>query len=408
MKHKILVPVLIIVLLLASVAPAWSQSISDASYSLYVDGSPMPQTMTVQPGQDLAIGAIAHLTYHGQSLSPHVVVHTEIYLSQGGQVLDTQAEDIDMGQIALSDGQTYSPSGTVHYIVPTTVAGPCMLKLVASADAQVQVLGQTVASAHQDPETAVLILNVVPPVSSGTAAVTPIPEPAPVPDTLTTYYVDQGSIETDGGQKTFETGELKTTVADGQGGQATVAASVDVRLGDGQIDGQLNVYLQSAPDATAATQFMLAAANAGEDIRDIACVLVVDKVNLANGQEVQGATIRMKVSRAWVNANGGRDAIRILRYSDGVAEALDTQYVGMDGDLMVFEALSPHGLSQFALAALSALPVSAIETTSAAGGSGASINYGLIVGGAISGLVALLLVVGGVYITLKKRKANKQ
>jgi hypothetical protein len=169
-------------------------------------------------------------------------------------------------------------------------------------------------------------------------------------------------------------------------------------------EGSLKMYIQNDPDPAAETQFMLAAAESGNDIADIACVLVVEHPTLANGADIGSATITMKVSKAWVEAHGGISAIKIFRYSDGVGEALDTTCIDSAGDPMVFQAYSPHGLSEFALVALTQLPVTAAEKAPV----GVQVGTGVIIG-IIAALVILLVAIIGVVYLLKNRgKKNKK
>jgi hypothetical protein len=81
-----------------------------------------------------------------------------------------------------------------------------------------------------------------------------------------------------------------------------------------------------------------------------------------NGVTTSGpATLTMTVPRSWVDSHGGNTAISIIRQGDnGLTESLSTQFTGYDpttGDA-IFEATSPHGLSIFALVALTPLAVS--------------------------------------------------
>jgi PGF-pre-PGF domain-containing protein len=82
----------------------------------------------------------------------------------------------------------------------------------------------------------------------------------------------------------------------------------------------------------------------------------------------------MAVSPAWVDAHGGADAIRIIRFAeDGTREVLATRLVDTDASgNLVFEAASPNGLSVFGLAAVSAMP----QTSSGSSSSGTSTAVG--------------------------------
>jgi hypothetical protein len=415
MKRKVLSPLVILILLMAFIAPVSSQSVSDVQKSLIVNGKPVENVMTVAPGDVLNFKATASFTYHGPSVSPEVTVDGDIYLSQGGAVISHVPISRNLGQFSLTDGQTVaidtsSVGGDIAFTVPTTVQGTCVLKMIATIHADVKVLGQTVASAPPQTESVVVVLDVVSPTTtpSGEATVTPTPAPTPAPETLHTIEVNSGTTSTRAdGSLNLQSRNITTQVTNETGTTTDVGASFNVILSSTSGGNEISSYVTDHPTDTAGTQFMLTAALGGSDISDIAFVLVVEHPTMVNGEQIKNAVITMKVSQAWVTAHGGIDTIQILRYSDGVAEALDTHYVGLDAanpSLMVFQALSPNGLSEFALAALTRLPVSTHENVAP----GASVNMGLIIGAGVAALVVLLLIIGGVWMILKKRKANKK
>ena len=116
----------------------------------------------------------------------------------------------------------------------------------------------------------------------------------------------------------------------------------------------------------------------GLTLGDVAYTMNIVKTNLTNGQDIAGATIRMTVSPAWVAAHGGADAIRIIRSAeDGTREVLATTLVGTDADgMMVFEAVSPNGLSIFGLAAATAASQPTQASSSSGGSSGTATSVG--------------------------------
>ncbi|WOX55518.1 DUF3344 domain-containing protein [Methanoculleus palmolei] len=155
------------------------------------------------------------------------------------------------------------------------------------------------------------------------------------------------------------------------GSVGAVSASVSVDL-TGLPDGAgltTTVSQEISPDARSA--FQLAAGTDGLNLGDVAYTMNIMRTNLENGQDIAGATIRMTVSPAWVEAHGGVDAIRIIRSAeDGTKEVLATRLVGTDaGGNMVFEAASPNGLSLFGLATVSATPQTTQSPASSGGGS---------------------------------------
>ncbi|HUL62035.1 MAG TPA: FlgD immunoglobulin-like domain containing protein [Methanocella sp.] len=180
-------------------------------------------------------------------------------------------------------------------------------------------------------------------------AITPTPAatPSPVPDSRT-FDINPQSVQVHPDGRISYATEDVTSVLAGR----SVSGAVDVNLTRVPSAAGLNVYLRAGPQATEATQFKLVVTGSGGEIREFAGVMVVDHPALANGADIASARVTMKVTKAWVEEHGGADAIKILRYSDGVVEALDTRCAGTEGEMLVFEAFSPHGLSEFALAAV--------------------------------------------------------
>ncbi|WFN34533.1 right-handed parallel beta-helix repeat-containing protein [Methanogenium sp. S4BF] len=116
----------------------------------------------------------------------------------------------------------------------------------------------------------------------------------------------------------------------------------------------LETTISANISAAAQSAFQIAATADGLNLDAVAYTMNVVKTNLTNGQDISDATIRMSVSPAWVAANGGYGAVRIIRFAeDGTMEVLNTVYLGFDGELDQFEAFSPNGLSIFGLSAAS-------------------------------------------------------
>ncbi|KAF1078975.1 hypothetical protein [Methanogenium sp. MK-MG] len=114
------------------------------------------------------------------------------------------------------------------------------------------------------------------------------------------------------------------------------------------------------PSSEMLTYFQIAAAEEGVGIRDVAYTLNIQKTGIANGEDITSAVIRMAVTPAWVSTHGGIPEIQIIRHGEeGVTEVLETTFTGYDAEgLMIFEALSPNGLSLFGMAAVSSPSVS--------------------------------------------------
>jgi len=155
----------------------------------------------------------------------------------------------------------------------------------------------------------------------------------------------------------------------------TVSASVSANLTGIPAEAALTTTVSRdvAPDARSA--FQLAASGAGLNLGDVAYTLNIVRTNLENTHDIAGATIRMTVSPAWVEAHDGADAIRIIRFAGDTREVLPTRFVGTDaGGNLVFEADSPNGFSVFGLATVSAVPQPAPSRSSGGGGSQASVG----------------------------------
>ncbi|MDK2990510.1 MAG: hypothetical protein PWR16_2039, partial [Methanoculleus sp.] len=194
-----------------------------------------------------------------------------------------------------------------------------------------------------------------------------------------------------------------------------VAASLDLNLTGIPGDGRIEICLNETPDASAASAFHLAAAENGEEIDAIAYTMTVTRTNLENGEDIAEAMIRMTVSPTWVEEHGGMDAIRIVRSAeDGTYEVLDTRPAGTDGNgNLIFEAVSPGGLSTFGLLAVTEAPApqsspartvtAAVTATPAATGTpeGTSLSHSspLIVGGA-----GMALLIGAVCFVITRRR----
>lgn len=113
----------------------------------------------------------------------------------------------------------------------------------------------------------------------------------------------------------------------------------------------------SGSGAAGKTAFSAAAEDAGHNLTDIAYTVAVSKTGIANeenGGIIRDAAISMAISPDWVSAHGGTGQIVIIhRADDGRTNVLSTRYAGRDAsgnDL--FTAVSPTGLSTFALAAV--------------------------------------------------------
>jgi len=103
-----------------------------------------------------------------------------------------------------------------------------------------------------------------------------------------------------------------------------------------------------------AKAFQVAASSNNLEIKSVAyTVEFTNTGSLNDNLGSDGVTLNLSVDHAWVEANGGRDAIKILRSGeDGRKEPLPTQYKTSSGSTDYFEAVSSHGLSVFGIAAV--------------------------------------------------------
>jgi len=131
-----------------------------------------------------------------------------------------------------------------------------------------------------------------------------------------------------------------------------VASAVCLELNTLPENARVIINTALEPDPAVGSAFQLVTGSSGLGEIYIAYTINVEKVNIANGTHIHCATITMVVSQEWVAANGGNDAVRIIRYDEQSNEPriLETTFVGYDTqNRAVFEGFSPGGLSVFAL-----------------------------------------------------------
>jgi len=126
--------------------------------------------------------------------------------------------------------------------------------------------------------------------------------------------------------------------------------------------------------------------------------MTVTRTNLENGEDIAGAVIRMTVSPTWVEEHGGADAVRIVRSAeDGTYEILDTRPAGTDGNgNLIFEGVSPGGLSIFGLLTVTAAPAAQDMLASTATAPGAPAAAGTPAPAGAPLLLSLPLITAGV------------
>jgi len=130
-----------------------------------------------------------------------------------------------------------------------------------------------------------------------------------------------------------------------------VGAKLEVDLKTWPEGASLKISINKEPGAAAHSSFQLAATQAGQTITSVAYVMDVTKTNLENAKDLGSAQITMKVSAAWVSAQGGPGNVRIIRLAEtGEKQILGTTVIGVEVDTYTFSGISPDGLSLFGLA----------------------------------------------------------
>ncbi len=131
-------------------------------------------------------------------------------------------------------------------------------------------------------------------------------------------------------------------------GVGLVSVSLQAGLSSLPEGASITISLAEPVNPVVLNAFGVAMTNAGKDIQAVAYILVVTKTNIAT---TLPATITMTCPPDWINNNGGKEAVSIVRIGDeGSMQVLETSFAGTDlkGN-MIFEAKSPAGLSLFGL-----------------------------------------------------------
>ncbi len=200
-------------------------------------------------------------------------------------------------------------------------------------------------------------------------------------ETYTLTITTEGSPEVNNGTVNGTVAGIRLDTAPvvtdlGEAGR--VSAGVGANLTGIPSGAGLNVTVSENVSADARSAFELAASQDGLTVDAVAYVMNVNRTNLENGVDIADATIRMSVSTAWVAAHGGTASIQIIRWAeDGTKEVLETRYLGFDGEMEIFEATSPNGLSLFGIASAPAQtappsPSTTSVASSSSGGGGRS------------------------------------
>jgi len=158
--------------------------------------------------------------------------------------------------------------------------------------------------------------------------------------------------------------ESEEVTADLGGNIGTASAQIDVALSQLVSGVTIQQNIIQGATTSVASAFQLAAASSNLDIKSVAyTVEFKNTADLNANLGAAGVTLNLGVDQAWVEANGGRSNIKILRFAeDGTKEVLSTTYTSSSDTTDYFKALSPHGLSTFGM--------TAVASTTGGGGGG--------------------------------------
>ena len=144
-----------------------------------------------------------------------------------------------------------------------------------------------------------------------------------------------------------------------------VSGSVNAILSSLTQKGAVKTTIRGNVSQETAEQFQTITQKNNLQMQSIAYTFDVQKANIP---KTGAANVTMSIPPSWVNRNGGKDAVRIIRVSDetGTSELLDTIYIGIDSNgNMVFRGDSPNGSSIFGLVAAKATKVEQAENPNA-------------------------------------------
>lgn len=171
-------------------------------------------------------------------------------------------------------------------------------------------------------------------------------------------------------------------------GVGPVSVSLEAGLSSLPVGATITTAISEPVNPYVLNAFEVAMTNEGKEIQAVAYTLTVVKTNIGT---TLPATITMTCPPAWINNNGGKEAVSIVRIGDdGKTQVLETRFVGTDltGN-MIFEAKSPAGLSLFGLLTAKATAVQQAENpNSTAAGVSRPAMYTNV--GMVSWLMALI------------------
>ncbi len=173
-----------------------------------------------------------------------------------------------------------------------------------------------------------------------------------------------------------------TQLSQTAGGVGAVTTSIQLSLKQ-FVEAPLEVNIVEGANSTVTNAFQLVAGD-GMNINAVAYSMEIKGSSLINDGNLtqSGVVLNMSISRDWVLAHGGVDAIEVMRYSDGgtTVEPLETTFVYTagdppvifaDGDPLMYHVIvkSPNGCSIFSVISVVAAPSSGSGTGSSSTGS---------------------------------------
>ncbi len=129
------------------------------------------------------------------------------------------------------------------------------------------------------------------------------------------------------------------------------AASVNARLKRITENASASIDLKKVLGEKTRAKFEALAKQKRFSLRELSAVIEIKKAGLRDKNEIDDAEIVFRVPMSWVRAQGGVNNVRVLREADdGSVEELETRLIktGLFGNA-VFSAVSPNGLSVFAV-----------------------------------------------------------
>ncbi|ABS55478.1 hypothetical protein Mboo_0960 [Methanoregula boonei 6A8] len=189
-------------------------------------------------------------------------------------------------------------------------------------------------------------------------------------------YVSSGITTQDGnitlGQIQSVSMQSAPVTASLGGSIGTVSTQVQIGLTQLVPDVTLQQSIIQGATASATNAFQVAAANNNLNVQAVAyTVEFQNAASLDASLNSAGVKMNLSLDDAWVaaNANGDVNNIRVIRFGDdGTKEVLSTTFVGRQGTTDTFEVVSPHGISLFGIAAVTAVTSSGGGTSSSGGG----------------------------------------